>query len=861
MDLDKLKKKADRIQAGFHRGIRGFVILLAAALILLTGLTFKDYKKASLSEVSLSGIRELVMIDNEVEAVQKFRPWFSDLDSIYVYFANEQEGKNQGTILFTIYDKNGEEVVQKQMEAKDISNKTFTRIELGQKLSPGASYRLVVSGTGLTAGKSPILYREKKSWGGNGVKIGKLTYVGKMEVRYDYPGETILQMFLLIGLFAGVIALTLIPSRRLFAGKKRRIAALCLDKILFILAPVAAFFVVEHFTYNSIGDIYIVGTLLNLAIYYIFYLLAYALSGSRKGTLTGCLLLSYVLGAANYFVLTFRGSPILPTDIASFKTAMNVAENYSYTLSSAFFTNAFLVLVCSVLYWKCEETRPDRQKKVSWKKRAVLLSFALALTAGVGGLIFEEDFLKEYNVKADIWNQKRGYSRDGALASFFLNTKYLHAQKPEGYSVDRVKEIAETYIWDEGETASLNGMSTLSKSQSSTETGTETSTKTTTETTKVTTQSPNIIMIMNEAFSDLSVINPIETNQDYMPFIHSLKKNTIKGNLFVSIFGSGTCNSEFEVLTGNSMSFLPSGSIGYTQFVKDAMPNLVQTLKAQGYAGNIAVHPYLADGWNRPTVYPLFGFEQFLSQDDFEDPEMVRKYISDEEDFKKLISLYEEQRESGEENPLFLFTVTMQNHGGFSKDYGNLEKEIEITDETLKDDEAEQYLSLIKKSDDAFQMLVNYFEEQDEPTMIVMWGDHQPSIHDTFYQKLYGKDMSELTTEELQKKYQVPFIIWANYDIEEKEIDALSANYLGSYVLETAGLSMTPYQRYLYDLSKKLPVINSVGYIGDDGQYYEDGEESDYSDYIENYKILQYNNVIDYKNRYENFFGTENLVD
>jgi hypothetical protein len=72
---------------------------------------------------------------------------------------------------------------------------------------------------------------------------------------------------------------------------------------------------------------------------------------------------------------------------------------------------------------------------------------------------------------------------------------------------------------------------------------------------------------------------------------------------------------------------------------------------------------------------------------------------------------------------------------------------------------------------------------------------------------------------------------------------------------------MTPYQRYLYDLSKKLPVINSVGYIGDDGQYYEDGEESDYSDYIENYKILQYNNVIDYKNRYENFFGTENLVD
>ena len=100
-----------------------------------------------------------------------------------------------------------------------------------------------------------------------------------------------------------------------------------------------------------------------------------------------------------------------------------------------------------------------------------------------------------------------------------------------------------------------------------------------------------------------------------------------------------------------------------------------------------------------------------------------------------------------------------------------------------------------------------------------MWGDHEPSVHDEFYQKLYGKDMSELSVEELQKKYQVPFVIWANYDIEEKEIEAMSANYLGSYILQTAGLKMTPYQRYLLDLSKKLPVINSVGYIGDDKKY------------------------------------------
>ena len=104
---------------------------------------------------------------------------------------------------------------------------------------------------------------------------------------------------------------------------------------------------------------------------------------------------------------------------------------------------------------------------------------------------------------------------------------------------------------------------------------------------------------MNEAFSDLSVINEFSTNEDYMPFIHSLKENTIKGSLYMSIFGSGTCNSEFEYLTGNSMSFLQNGIIAYTQVVKDKLPNMTYLLKEQGYKGNLALHPYLASGWNR----------------------------------------------------------------------------------------------------------------------------------------------------------------------------------------------------------------------------------------------------------------------
>lgn len=836
--MNRLKENNTR-KSLFLRGIKGFVIILLAGFILLTGLTFGDYREASLKEVSLSGIREVVMMDNEVEVSQSFKAKYPKLDHIYVYFANEQEGKNTGDIIFTIYDGNETEVAKASVAASDIANKDFTEVPMNTTLEQGKKYQLVVTGEGLSAGSSPIIYREKKSFGGQNVKAADISYGGKMEVRFHYPAETKAQMALIIGGAVLLMGLVLFDLKRLIRGKKTELAMRVVEQVLFFATPLIGFYIVERFTYNSIADIYPVASAMNLLLYYGLYFFGYVISGSRKANVIGCLLLSYILGAANYFVLTFRGNPILPTDMASFTTAMNVAENYTYTLNASFFTSGLLLLFVCILYCKLQAG-----KKINLKRRMVVLATALSMVLCVAGFMKQEKFLTSYNVKADIWNQKRGYSRDGALASFCLNTKYLFAEKPDGYSVERVKEIAETYIWNEEKTASINGMSSRKKT-----------------TKKTSKKKPNIIMIMNEAFSDLEVINEIETNEDYMPFIHGLNKNTIKGNLSVSIFGSGTCNSEFEVLTGNSMAFLPSGSIGYTQFVKDAMPNLTQTLKAQGYTGNLALHPYLADGWNRESVYENFGFEDFLSQDDFENPEMVRKYISDKENFKKVIELYENNQQENPDDPFFLFTVTMQNHGGFTKDYGNFVNEIEITDENMKDAEAEQYLSLIKKSDEAFQYLVNYFKEQDEPTMIVMYGDHQPSVHDAFYEKLFGKSLDDLTTEELQQKYKVPFIIWTNYDIEEKEVEALSANYLGSYVLDVAGLQMTPYQRYLLDLSKKVPVINSVGYMGDNGTYYKFGEQSEYSDYISNYKILQYNNVIDFENRYTSFFTTENLVD
>ena len=88
---------------------------------------------------------------------------------------------------------------------------------------------------------------------------------------------------------------------------------------------------------------------------------------------------------------------------------------------------------------------------------------------------------------------------------------------------------------------------------------------------------PNIICIMNESLSDPGALGNLETNEDYMPFIHSLTENTIKGSLSMPVFGAGTSNSEFEFLSGDSISFLPTGCNVYQSYVKDTVPSLVST--------------------------------------------------------------------------------------------------------------------------------------------------------------------------------------------------------------------------------------------------------------------------------------------
>ena len=140
------------------------------------------------------------------------------------------------------------------------------------------------------------------------------------------------------------------------------------------------------------------------------------------------------------------------------------------------------------------------------------------------------------------------------------------------------------------------------------------------------------------------------------------------------------------------------------------------------------MHPGERTSWQRNLAYPKLGFDNFKCEEDLDVPVTTEHgYISDATSFEQIIWEFE-QKEPGQ--PLLLFNVTIQNHGSYT--VADYPAEVTVTDYPGQFPKAEQYLTLANKSDEAFQMLVDYFSTYEEPTIILMFGDHQPSVEQEF---------------------------------------------------------------------------------------------------------------------------------
>ena len=301
------------------------------------------------------------------------------------------------------------------------------------------------------------------------------------------------------------------------------------------------------------------------------------------------------------------------------------------------------------------------------------------------------------------------------------------------------------------------------------------------------------------------------------------------------------------------MAMLPNSSIPHEQYIKKEIYALPVLLNELGYK-SIASHPYHASGWARTTIYPLMGFSEATFIEDYPKQDFVRYYISDLEVYKYLLNKLDEKEQS---EKLFIMGITMQNHGGYNSSPEEFTKTIELEGVDASYPRAEEYLSLINLSDAALEYLLTELERYEEKTVLLFFGDHLPSIEKELFDEIHGAPFSTLDEQMLQ--YKVPFLIWANYDIQEQTIDGTSLNYLGRYLLEAAGIELPPYFQFLKEMEESIPVITGNGYMSKEKGSFADIKDAKGIEmqWINNYSILQYNSLFDEKNMSQVFFDVK----
>ena len=567
--------------------------------------------------------------------------------------------------------------------------------------------------------------------------------------------------------------------------------------VVYALLPVGIFYLMEAYEHNALLEVRTEAQFFNIFIFELLAWIIYLAIGHMCAAARVILGIAMAFGITNHYVMKFRSTPFVPWDIFSVRTATSVAENYDFTpdLRMVIVTLIFIAAIVLSRFLK-------KAPKIKLQVRLGTLLVSVLVTCLFVNTLQKEDFQTKHYLYPFLFTPAYMTEVNGMAVTFAMNLAYVVVDKPQGYSAEDAKKTLESYEKTE-------------------------------DTQQETQDLPNIIVIMDEAFSDLAVLGDLQTNEDYMPFMHKMQqgqKNTITGYAQVSVCGGNTANSEFEFLTGDTVAFLPSGSIAYQQYIKQDTPSLASYLKSLGYA-TYAQHPYYANGWDRERVYPLLGFEHMDFIEDYTNVSYVRKYISDASDMQHIIDTYE-KKEAGK--PAFIFNVTMQNHGGYTDVYPNFENDIQAQ---YNSDALNQYLSLIHKTDAALEDLVSYFSKVDEKTVIVFFGDHQPS--DAVANQIEmasGVDPSDMNSEQQKKRYQVPYLVWANYDIGEASDQNTSLNYLSAQVLKAAGVPTSAYQNYFLELSNTYPVLSAAGSTENVGAN---------KDALLTYRKLQYYNLFE----------------
>ncbi len=498
--------------------------------------------------------------------------------------------------------------------------------------------------------------------------------------------------------------------------------------------------------------------------------------------------LFYIISLIMYYIHEFRGTNINFSDILSINTAKEVAGGYTYEIRPIFVFCFLIILIEYII-------------QIAYNKIDLLYYYNTGfMSINNEYMSLYRYFLHEiaqfllfifiFNVLRDIISiNKYDYSlmageKEGYIYNFFSSMQVFHKNKVDlsGNNYEENGDFQSSIEVNYEPT--FNSLFTENAHKF--------------DNIKDITK-PHVIVIMNESFG--SVHNRIKTNIAVTPYYDSLK-NVIKGDLYVNTFGGGTANTEFEFLTGMTIGNYPYPVMPYNNFVKRDKYSLARYFNHFGYQ-TVAMHPYTATNYNRDKVYKRFGFDELLFFDDFKDKKYVRNYTSDLSMYEEVIRRFEIIK--GNNKMAFIFGITMQNHSGYNSFDGQEIKSLFDVTDNIKDKESlDAYLSLMKISDSAIKLLIDYFKSEKDPVVLLFFGDHNAS---------FGTDINKLVYDnnfeyECTNTYVTPFFIYNNKSDNNKQIKGVSANFLSLELLNEVGLPYDDVHQLLDSVYKNYSIYN-----------------------------------------------------
>lgn len=463
------------------------------------------------------------------------------------------------------------------------------------------------------------------------------------------------------------------------------------------------------------------------------------------------------LGVVDIYKLMILNRPLLIRDFLLIKQLVTLMPSLTTALGGVLAGIGIgLITMLGVMWWSWRKQWLSAGPRYRVSVGALSVGFLIVL------LFISAKTNTEYDPNALItnitWNQKENYERNGFLLAFTMNaSQILHGvSKPSGYSEAAVASILDRYQNEErrhGKAAGCRGGE----------------------------QPVNVILILAEAFWDPTRL-PVKFNEDPIPFFRSLQKQWPSGNLTVPTFGGYTAKTEFEILTGLSLSFMPEISNPYTTYLSKSQAALPAVFRANGYRV-LAVHPYQKSMWGRAHYFPFLGFEEFQDIESFKSPEYKGPFISDNMLASRIIE------ESKERAPYFMFAISMGSHAPYDYDYepftkGRLDVLSPMSENSRR--MLRTYINAINQTDQALRRLVEHFSKVDQKTLIVFFGDHLPMLgtnNEVYREAGYLKRDGDFE----KIMFDPPAVVWANYELPREDISRRS-HFLYPYLIEKAGV-------------------------------------------------------------------------